>query len=761
MTQLKKLTFEELKIEFEKLVKSIERFVPIETKERVNRQGVQPEQESLKKQKIIEKVLVIEESDTESVIVKEEEIEKPVKKRGKIKKQKDKVTSASSEYEIGIDDIPTATKSPIISTLGDLKTMFDPPLSNDAIWGLPLQQKMINWRYYPFCAVHCLTLEASTIYMLADRKYPLSKDASSWLKIMMGFSVAASMVWVSGICNGVEKDCLTVGLATTQQMVISSPCLTDIKVGYSRGNGYWDPTIMIRNKARLVAQGYTREEGIDYDEVFTPIARIEAIRLFLAYASFKDFVVYQMDVKSAFLYEKIKEEVYVCQPPGFEDPDFPDRVYKTMDFKEGKLIRPYSSKGTKVIFCWSKFMWMISSLVQQRRSYAFEKLMHEKFLMSSLGELTFFLGLQVKQKKDGIFISQDKYVAKILKKFRFTEIKTASTPMETQKPLLKDKDGEEVDVHVYRYQVNPKVSHLHVVKRIFRYLKGVPTDSQTVHITIQPSTSKPSEEQSQAGCRKTTNTVPHPSDSTADVPNEESVPTHSNDPLLSGEDRLKLTDLMDICVQGRVEYSADESLDAHEDAFNQGRSIEDIDKDAEVSLVDETQGRSDDAEMFNTDALTCLDEELARRLDAEEQEAARLERENEQEQGELTIEEKLKLFMELIKERKRHFAKLRAEEKRRKPLTKEDDKETNEHEEAEKDDEAEMKKHMEIVQDDEEIAIDSIPLATKPLMIVEYKIVKEGQKRFYHLIRADGSSNSYYCQIYLVLLVKNAKDLRK
>ncbi|GKC20063.1 hypothetical protein Tco_1022213, partial [Tanacetum coccineum] len=132
---------------------------------------------------------------------------------------------------------------------------------------------------------------------------------------------------------------------------------------------------------------------------------------------------------------------------------------------------------------------------------------------------------------------------------------------------------------------------------------------------------------------------------------------------------------------------------------------------------------------------------LARRLDAEEQEAARLERENEQEQGELTIEEKLKLFMELIKERKRHFAKLRAEEKRRKPLTKEDDKETNEHEEAEKDDEAEMKKHMEIVQDDEEIAIDSIPLATKPLMIVEYKIVKEGQKRFYHLIRADGSSN--------------------
>ncbi|GJV74927.1 hypothetical protein Tco_1506511 [Tanacetum coccineum] len=152
---------------------------------------------------------------------------------------------------------------------------------------------------------------------------------------------------------------------------------------------------------------------------------------------------------------------------------------------------------------------------------------------------------------------------------------------------------------------------------------GVPTASQPVPITIPPSTSKPQKKQSKRKQKKT-NTVPHPSDSTADVPNEESVPTHSNDPLLSGEDRLKLTDLMDmfkklekntglrthkvkrlykVGVTRRVEYSDDESLDAHEDAFNQGRSIEDIDKDAEVSLVDETQGRSDDAEMFNTDAL--------------------------------------------------------------------------------------------------------------------------------------------------------------
>nr|GEY17861.1 copia protein [Tanacetum cinerariifolium] len=86
--------------------------------------------------------------------------------------------------------------------------------------------------------------------------------------------------------------------------------------------------IMVRNKASLVAQGYTQEEVIDYNEVFVSVARIEAIRLFLAYVSFKDFVVYKMDVKSAFLYGKIEEEVYVCQPLGFEDPEFPDRVYK-------------------------------------------------------------------------------------------------------------------------------------------------------------------------------------------------------------------------------------------------------------------------------------------------------------------------------------------------------------------------------------------------------------------------------------------------
>ncbi|GJU07296.1 putative ribonuclease H-like domain-containing protein [Tanacetum coccineum] len=179
-------------------------------------------------------------------------------------------------------------------------------------------------------------------------------------------------------------------------------------------------------------------------------ALIEAIRLFLAYASFKDFVVYQMDVKSAFLYGKIEEEVYVCQPPGFEDPYFPDRVYKVENALYGLHQAPR--------------VWY-----ETLSTY----LLDNRFQRGKIDKTLFIRrdkGLQVKQKEDGIFISQDKYVTEILKKFGFTDVKTISTPMETQKHLLKDDD-------VYacaRYQVNLKVSHLHAVKRIFRHLKGQP-----------------------------------------------------------------------------------------------------------------------------------------------------------------------------------------------------------------------------------------------------------------------------------------------
>ncbi|GJS02902.1 putative ribonuclease H-like domain-containing protein [Tanacetum coccineum] len=284
--------------------------------------------------------------------------------------------------------------------------------------------------------------------------------------------------------------------------------------------------IVIRNKARLVAQGHRQEEGIDYEEVFAPVARIEAIRLFLAYASFMGFLVYQMDVKSAFLYGTIEEEVYVTQPPGFKDPDHPDKVYKVVKalyglhqaprawyetlanyllgngFKRGKIDQTLFIKKQKgdILLVQVYVDDIIFGSTNKELCTAFEKLMKDKFQMSSMGELTFFLGLQVQQKEDGIFISQDKYVDEILKKFNYTNVKTASTPVDLEKPLVKDGDANDVDVHLYRsmigslmyltasrpdimfavcacarFQVTPKTSHLLAVKRIFRYLKGKPT----------------------------------------------------------------------------------------------------------------------------------------------------------------------------------------------------------------------------------------------------------------------------------------------
>lgn len=215
--------------------------------------------------------------------------------------------------------------------------------------------------------------------------------------------------------------------------------------------------IVIRNKARLVAQGYTQQEGLDYDEVFALVARIEAIRLFLAYASYKDFVVYQMDVKSSFLYGTITEEVYVSQPPGFEDPDHPDKVYKVnramyglhqaprawydtlstylldSGFSRGKIDKTLFLKRQKddILLVQIYVDDIIFGSTNKAMCVDFEKLMKDKFAMSSMGELTFFLGLQVVQKEDGIFISQDKYVNDILKKFGFEDAKPAKTTMES------------------------------------------------------------------------------------------------------------------------------------------------------------------------------------------------------------------------------------------------------------------------------------------------------------------------------------------
>ncbi|GKA59006.1 putative ribonuclease H-like domain-containing protein [Tanacetum coccineum] len=170
--------------------------------------------------------------------------------------------------------------------------------------------------------------------------------------------------------------------------------------------------------------------------------KIEAIRLFLAFASYMGFTIYQMDVKSAFLYGTIEEEVYVHQPPGFVDLAHPNKVYKERYHRQNTLF--IKKKKSDIMLVQVYVDDIIFGSTKKSMCTKFEDCMHKRFQMSSMGELTFFLGLQVKQQPDGIFISQDKYVADILKKFDLS-IRKLLLPIESNKPLIKDEDGEEVD----------------------------------------------------------------------------------------------------------------------------------------------------------------------------------------------------------------------------------------------------------------------------------------------------------------------------
>ncbi|GJX18184.1 putative ribonuclease H-like domain-containing protein [Tanacetum coccineum] len=228
--------------------------------------------------------------------------------------------------------------------------------------------------------------------------------------------------------------------------------------------------VVVRNKARLVAQGHRQEEGIDYDE---------------------------MDVKSAFLYGKIDEEVYVSQPPGFIDPKYPKKVYKVVKALYGLHQAPRAWYATL-----STFLLMSGYRRGSIHKTLFIKKDKNDIMLISdefYGRAHLLSWVTSQTKEDGIFISQDKYVAEILKKFDFASVKTTSTPIKTQKPLVNDEEASDVDVHHYRsmigslmyltasrpdimfavcacsrFQVTPKTSHLNAVKRIFRYLKGKP-----------------------------------------------------------------------------------------------------------------------------------------------------------------------------------------------------------------------------------------------------------------------------------------------
>ncbi|GJY72006.1 retrovirus-related pol polyprotein from transposon TNT 1-94 [Tanacetum coccineum] len=280
---------------------------------------------------------------------------------------------------------------------------------------------------------------------------------------------------------------------------------------------------ILKNKARLVARGYRQEEGIDFEESFAPVARLEAIRIFLAFAAHMNMVVYQMDVKTAFLNGNLREEVYVSQPDGFVDKDNPNHVYKLKkalyglkqaprawyDMLSSFLISQDFSKGsvdpTLFIRRDGKELLLVQIYVDDIIFAAstpelcdlFSKIMCSKFKMSMMGKISFFLGLQISQNPRGIFINQSKYALESLKKYGFDSCDPVDTPMVEKSKLDEDKEGKAVDPSHYRgmigtllyltasrpdlqfaicmcarYQARPTEKHLNAVKRIFRYLKG-------------------------------------------------------------------------------------------------------------------------------------------------------------------------------------------------------------------------------------------------------------------------------------------------
>jgi hypothetical protein len=227
---------------------------------------------------------------------------------------------------------------------------------------------------------------------------------------------------------------------------------------------------IVRNKARLVAQGCSQVEGLDFEETFAPVARLEAIRILLAFATSKGFKLYQMDVKNAFLNGVIQEEVYIRQPLGFENLKYPQRVYKLSKVLYGLKQAPrawYARLKTfwlehgyvmgrvdKTLFTLkhgTDFLlaqMYIDDIIFGDSSHTlvsrFQEMIENEFQMSMMGELTFLLGIQVKKMKEDIFIHQAKYTKDLMKKFNMTELKPVSTPMSTAAALYPDENGEPV-----------------------------------------------------------------------------------------------------------------------------------------------------------------------------------------------------------------------------------------------------------------------------------------------------------------------------
>jgi hypothetical protein len=274
-----------------------------------------------------------------------------------------------------------------------------------------------------------------------------------------------------------------------------------------------------------MAKGSSQVEGFDFDETFAPVARLESIYILLAYATHHGFKLYQMDIESAFLNGPIKEKVYVEQPPGFESEEYPNNIYKLHkalyglkqvprawyeclrnfliknSFRIGKVDSTlFTRKMDRDLFVCQIYVYdIIFGSTNKSFCDEFSKIMSDRFEMSMMGVLTFFLGFQIKQDKEGTFISPTKYTRDILKKFGMDNAKPIKTYMGTNGHFDLDLSGTSVDKKVYRsmirlllylcafrpdimlsvcmcarFQAAPKNCHLRMVKRIMRYLVLIP-----------------------------------------------------------------------------------------------------------------------------------------------------------------------------------------------------------------------------------------------------------------------------------------------
>jgi hypothetical protein len=237
--------------------------------------------------------------------------------------------------------------------------------------------------------------------------------------------------------------------------------------------------VVTRNKARLVAKGYAQVIGLDFEETFALVARLESICILLAYVAHHSFKLFQMDVKSAFLNSPIKEEVYVEQPSSFEDDRYPDHVYRLSKALYGHKQAPRAwyeclrdflisnafqvGKDDPTLFtktcngdlfvCLIYVDDIIFDSTNQKSCEEFSRVMMQKFKMSMMGELNYFLGFQVKQLKEGTFISQTKYTQDLLKRFGMKDAKPAKTPMGTDGHLDLNKGGKSVDQKAYQSMI--------------------------------------------------------------------------------------------------------------------------------------------------------------------------------------------------------------------------------------------------------------------------------------------------------------------